>query len=259
MFTAVLLCFLIAFATTACDKIKRDEENTSSEENTDKTDDFFASMEDVCEGPTVLEYFNKVYATSEDERSFFSKLEITKIHDGIFVERQGLTLENRSEYMILECKVINALYNSENSNETVIIPLFLNVNFEIGEMYYRGTLNVADVKKWLLELDYIYAISFTNPADSYVDLDSNETQIETEIQKCLLKSYDILPSKDGKVCIQMLDDFLQERNVSYLPKEDIYGMDKFCYDGISCEEFENNVKELSEYLDNKYHKLHPDF
>ena len=52
--------------------------------------------------------------------------------------------------------------------------------------------------------------------------------------------------------VEEVDDFLDERNVIYMPQDNIVYMDSFCYEGISCEEFENNVRELSAYFDSKY-------
>ena len=200
---------------------------------------------DPC--PSILNSYSKT------ERSVFLKLEIVNIYDEVFIDQRDIAFPYDSGKILLECKVLDDLYESGvKPNEKIIIPIFLTHTFLEGDDYVRKDLPLSDVKTLLSSFDCIYIKTERNSECTYVVKDSTETSVKTVFMPCDMSLYDILPSVDNKVCINLIEDFFNQKCITNLPYYEIVYMDSFCYEGISCEEFENNVRELSAYFDSKY-------
>ncbi len=104
-------------------------------------------------------------------------------------------------------------------------------------------------------MDHFYVITRMNRSDNTYIVKNNSTiEVHSNLSHCVLSFYDLLPSIDGKLSLKQLDTFFAEIHVDYLPHSEIYGMDSFCPEGITCAMFEDNVRKLSEYFDKKLNK-----
>lgn len=245
----VLLCILFGMLTTSC----KQSGETNNSALSHPTVDFIASM-DNCELPNVLDYFNKhIYS------SFF-KFKITKIYDEIFVQQPS----SPHSIILLEGKVTEILYDTTNEisvNKTEIIPVILPLVYSASNLPNENSTNTSEpafldkekVVNWLLSLEYMYISLISRPREIYYAKNDTSVQIESNHNFVSLTLYNLIPATTEQVCVKSLDDFLQNNNVSYLHRDDIYGMNKICYDGIPCENFENYIMTISAYYDLLYY------
>lgn len=216
-----------------------------------EADDPMIDSSDGISLPTVAKRYSKLQ--NPLSRTAFLKLEIEKIYEDVFFEEYV----NGRSYIMLECRVMADFYESGiNANEKIILPIMLNARLEENDVSYSGVIDINKLKLWLNTFDYIYVYTMIS-IDSfsvYVASSNNDIKLESDLQFCNLTLYSVLPSADDKVRIELLDDFFAENHVRILHRSEIKGMDNFCYDGISCEDFESNVTELSNYIDNEQAK-----
>ena len=247
----VLLCILFGLLTSSCDQSNETIGETTTEAinssvTTEETP-FFESIDCVLPAPTVLQHYIKGY------KALFLKLEIVKIFDDIFIETKHY-YHRDSKYLLMECKVKADLYDSGYKiDEKIFVPICLNINVSSKENPdgYASVLDLQETKEWLLSCDFIYIYSKAYESLKYTGEDNSELQIETEIHQISFDLYEIIPCTNGEIHLQLVDDFFQKYSMAHFPHSLIVGMDKICYDGISCEEFENNISEMSEYFDNR--------
>ena len=214
----VIICLIFVLPAVSC------RQNSITNSVTVETD----------KAPSVKDYFAKT------EIMVFLKLEVSKIYDQVFVSKSDIGNRYGVDRIILECKVLTDLYESEiEIGEKVIIPL------------YMGGSNINDYKNWFNSLDFIYVRTHPYSVNEYVSKNDFETSIQTDMNRCDMLSYDVLPVIDGAVYINMVDEFHKEQGIEYMPYSEISGIEDFCYEGISCEEFETNVMELSKEYDAK--------
>lgn len=258
----VLLCLMIVLSATACgqnnpagnDATNKDtgtEGDTTNNGNvsTNVSDDFFASMEDMEQISTILNYYDKT------ENTVFLKLKITKIHDEVYIDKKDLATQGASGIVMLECIVVKDLYDSGfDLNQKIVLPVFLNQCFFENDSPVYKDLDIDDVKSFLSKTDHIYVTTRLNTNESFIVKNDSTIEVYTNLSPCNLSLYELLPIVDGKLSLNQLDTFFAEKHIENLPRSEIYGMDSFCPEGILCTTFENNVRELSEYFDNKLNK-----
>lgn len=183
-------------------------------------------------GPTVSEYFGKT------EGMAFLKLEILEIYDDAFKNKIDIAFQ--ADLIMLRCNLIADLHESGMEvNREVIVPVF------------SQDADVNDCKNWLSAFDVIYVKTPSYANNTYITDDNTEMTLKTNMAPCDMLLYDVLPVINGAVYINMVDEFHEEQRVEYMPYSEISGIDDFCYEGISCEEFEANVRELSKEYDTK--------
>lgn len=183
-------------------------------------------------GPTVSDYFGKT------EGMVFLKLEILEIYDDAFKNKIDIAFQ--ADLIMLRCNLIADLHESGMEvNREVIVPVF------------SLDADVNDCKNWLSAFDVIYVKTPSYANNTYITDDNTEMTLKTNMAPCDISLYDVLPVVDGYVRINLVDEFLEEQRIENLPYSRIYGMEEFCYDGISCENFEDNVRELSKSDDTK--------
>ena len=261
----VLLCLIVVLPVTSCRQNHHNEDKTNGNANTESrikvntskdttvstevSDDFFASMENMDHLPTVMEYYNKT------EYTVFLKLKITKIYDEVYIDKKDSALLGAARLVMLECSVVKDLYNSGfDIDQKIVLPVFLNQCFLENDSPVYKDLDINDVKSFLSKMDCIYAITRSYINETFIVENNSNMKIHTNLTPCNLSLYEVLPSIDGKLSINQLDNFFREIHVEHLPHFDIYGMYWFCPEGITCTAFEDNVKKLSEYFDNKLNK-----
>lgn len=261
----VLLCLVVALSATACKQNSPDDSKTNDslnsetgnssitsndqENTTEATDSFFESMENM-KLPTILSCYAKT------EFAVFLKLEISKIYDEMYIYKSNIPMQDPAGYMMVECTIAEDLYERGfERGQKIVVPVLLKEVPQENNPRVLRNLDVSEVKEWLSGMDYIYVKtnSYYEKTQSYkkeafVVENNHATELQTAQMPCVMSFYELLPSVDGKVSPKQLDDFLYKRNIT---KIEIYGMNEFCYDGIPCAEFEDNVRELSKYFDNK--------
>ena len=241
----LLLCLSLVLSTTACGQNKtandktdntiNNEANNKTDENLDDADSPMLTVEDL--------YLKNV-------GSSFLKLKISNIYNEVFQEK----FSKYGKYIMLECEIMEDLYDSGfENNKKIIVPVLLNQSFtqEGSIASVGGTLDLQNFKTFLLSFDYIYIYSHSNSNVIYCLENDTSFQLESNIDKCVISSYELIPSVDGKVYIERIDAFLEENNAVFGNYHHIYGILNFCFDGISCMEFESNVRKLSKYFDDK--------
>ena len=237
----VLLCLLAVLSATACGQntptdgatnngTDIDGDTTNNDEiSTSVPDNFFASMEDMEQIPTILDYYRKT------EKNVFLKLEITQIHDEVYINKNDLATQGASGIVILECCVEKDLYDSGfELNQKIVLPVFLNQCFFENDSPVYKDLDIDDVKSFLSNTDHIYVTTRLNTNESFIVKNDSTAEVYTNISPCNLSLYELLPSVNGKLALNQLDTF--------------------CPEGITCDMFESNVKKLSEYFDNNLNK-----
>ena len=267
----VLLCLLVVLSVTACGQntptdgatnndtgtdgatnngTDTDGDTTNNDEiSTSVPDNFFASMEDTEQIPTILDYYRKT------EKTVFLKLKITQIHDEVYINKNDLATQGASGIVILECSVEKDLYDSGfELNQKIVLPVFLNQCFFENDSPVYKDLDIDDVKSFLSNTDHIYVTTRLNTNESFIVKNDSTAEVYTNILPCNLSLYELLPSVNGKLALNQLDTFFAEEHIENLPHSEIYGMDSFCPEGITCDMFESNVKKLSEYFDNHLNK-----
>ena len=210
--TVVITCLLLVLSVASCEQ----NDEIQIEGDSDFSSDTSSSVSDC--------YYN-------GENAVFLKLEILKIYDeDFYVESSG-----GRDFILMDCRVILDLYESGvNSCETILIPVrFISTT---------STMTTETVKSWLSDFDYIYVYSNIQHEDRYISYPYREMDLESNIAPCYISGYEILPASDGRVRIELLDAFISENRMgsSY-----ISDMERFCYENISCETFEDNVRKLS--------------
>lgn len=242
-FRVLLILLIVSLFATGCG-----QNNPNSDGTNDNSKNFYESMDNM-EITTVLDYYSKT------ESSVFLKLEILKIHDEVYIDKKDIAIPRASGIIAVECNVIEDLFESGfERNSKVVVPIFLNQCFIENDSPIYKDIDITDVKTWLSVQDHIYVKTQSYTSETLV-LKSNHTiELQTNLLPCNISLYEILPSKDEKICIDQVSNFLSERHVEYLPCSEIYGMDSFCPNNISCTTFESNVKELSKYFDSKLTK-----
>ncbi len=243
----LLLCLSMVLSAVGCIQDNTNDGTANKAESFNEISlEFFASLDegDGEKFVTVLD----CYAISRDD--VFLKLEITQIYDDVFIEQYS----GGREFIMLECNVICDMYESDLIyTPKVIIPIMIDITVEEDDTRVRSKLDVNEFKLWLLDFDYIYVRSHTYN-QVFVAKGKSNVSVDVKINWCNISSYHLLPSADGKVCIEELDEFLDKNRVGRLSSNEIRGMELFCYSGISCENFEKNVKILSAYHDKKFDK-----
>ena len=239
----ILSCLLLALSVTACRQNIPNSGNTN-----DISKNFFKTM-DSMETTTVLDYYPKI------DSSAFLKLEILKIYDEVYIDKKDIAIPGASGIILIECNVVEDLFESGfEQNSKVVVPIFLNQCFvEHGSPIYKD-VDITDIKKWLSVQDYIYVKTQLRTSETFVVKSNHTIELRTNLVPCNISLYEILPSKEEKICIDQVSNFLSEKNIQYLPCSEIYGMDTFCPNNILCTTFESNVKELSKYFDSKLTK-----
>lgn len=266
----VLLCLLVVLSATACgqnnpvgddatnnhngtegdttDKVNGTNGDTTNDDvSTGVLDNFFSSMEDMEQVQTILDYYRKT------ENTVFLKLKITKIHDEVYVNKKDFAIQGASGIAILECSVINDLYDSGfELDQKIVLPVFLNQCFFENDSPVYKDLAIDALKSVLSNTDCIYVTTRMNTNESFIVKNDSTVEVNTKLSACNLSLYELLPSVNGKLSLNQLDTFFAEKHIENLPQSEIYGMDSFCPEGISCDMFESNVKKLSEYFDNNH-------
>lgn len=239
----ILLCLLLVLSVTAC---RQNTPNNDGKNDNLKT--IFEKM-DSMETTTVLDYYPKI------ESSAFLKLEILKIYDEVYIDKKDIAVPRASGIVLIECNVIKDLYeNGFEQNSKVVVPIFLNQCFIENDSPIYKDVDIADIKTWLSVQDHIYVKTQLRTNETFVVKSNPAIELQTNLLPCNISLYEILPSKEEKIYIDQVNNFLSEKNIEYLPYSEIYGMDTFCPNNILCTTFESNVKELSKYFDSKLTK-----
>mgnify|MGYP003301100401 CR=1 FL=1 len=236
----ILLCLLLVMSVTAC------RQNIPNSDNISKN--FFETM-DSMEITTILDYYSKI------ENSVFLKLEIVKIYDEVYIDKKDIAIPGASGIVLIECHVIEDLFESGfEQNAKVVVPIFLNQCFIENDSPIYKDIDITDIKTWLSVQDHIYIKTQSRTSETFVVKSNHTIELQTNLFPCNISLYEILPSKEEKICIDQVSNFLSEKSIDYLPCSEIYGMDTFCPNNILCTTFESNVKELSKYFDSKLTK-----
>ena len=244
----LLFLFLVSFV-TSCDlndliptgEITTDSPNPT--ENNDQNKNPNSVEEDGCDGEspriTILDRYHKT------EYSVLLKIEITDVYDGVYLKENTLT---SNHFILLEGVVIDDLYGKTTEfGETVILPIPINAGFfDENKQWVQNYYDENNLKEWFESLSGVYVQTNYEP-HTYTKIDDDSIQVQANLYRCPLDSYDILPYVDDSVRISLLSEFLEENEPYYLTLEEIRGMDWLCPDGISCEEFESNIETLLAY------------
>ena len=200
--------------------------NQNSSNSTNNNNQFEGIWDDSQPVETIVDYYYKT------PYSAHLKVEITGIYDGFFWEKADSTIGKN--VILLEGIIKDDLYTTGKELEkTVIIPISI-----IGSAYEDG-----DVRNWFSSLSGIY-VNLQKRERTYTNFDDASIQIQTEYDRISLAPDDIIPYVDDAVYISLLYDFLDDNHIVHLSPEDVYGTDLLCYDGISCQSFEQNVYDM---------------
>ena len=187
--------------------------------------------EEICEpAPSIFTYYKKTSDTS------FAHLEVIELHEEIFYtsDRDPIPL------FIATCRVIEDFYDYLTPDTVILLPI--RIDRHIGAEDYL-TEEYFDL---LSSTDTFYACF--HKTWQRIIYQSGGSSLETEIWPVALWQYELLPVTEGRVYPSNIDPLIDpERGEPY--RDRLLGMNEFCYDGIPCEEFEENIRNLSDELD----------
>ncbi len=218
----------------------QDSSNTTN--NNDQNDQIEEEEDGGGDGEspslTISDYYSLMAGSA------FLKVEITNVYDGVFWDNSSVPT---TQYILVEGMIKDDLYNGGlRIGETVIIPIGINVSVKENGEVSRKKLDAEAVKNWLSSVDGLY-VNTSFCLATYVNIDDDSSRIQMKYRHCALTPDKIIPYVDDTVRIALLCDFLEENYIIYSSPEEIQGMDSFCYDGISCENFENNIGTLFDH------------
>lgn len=216
---------------TAVEKIEEtnDTENNNQHESPDDNENSTEKEENEEDNgrdegwvDTIYNYFLKFGST------LFLKLRIVEIYENAFVRGAF-----EGKYLMIECEVIENLYDREIiTDERVFIPII--ATFDTTHQDLRDFLGNFDC--FYMQL-FILKRKYTEEVDGGVE-------ISTKISPLRFDKFYFYPIEEGKVSLKPLNDFLEEHNGNPIDRWEYRMLEKYCYDGIPCEDFENNVREL---------------
>ena len=197
------------------------EENEENEEAEDDTGDICFPVD------PPYNFFSKCICNSR----VLLKLKPVKLHDNTFWNPDGLT----GRYYMLECEMIEDLYGKiETTNEIVAIPIIT-----------RYDITFQDVKDLLSTLDCFYMqLHLGDDELCFIEEADDGIELSTSLSIASFGKYSFYPVVDGKVSFRLLNDFYEENNAPVISDSSLDSVKDYCYDGIPCEDFEKNIREL---------------
>lgn len=233
---AACICILVAVSIMVIPYVTEPSENNTNIIN----NDFFESL-DNSDTTSILSYYPYT------EYSSFVKMKINKIYDGLY------SSDNKQikKFVLAEGVVIEDYYENIAKGTTVTIPIIINymtISNDESQMvqYYEN-----DVTNLLTKFSsfYVYLRSgMTVRKDVYSINDGATQSINSLSSDCAISSYSIIPINEEKVCLNSLDAFMENNQVSYLRHEKIAGFDKVIFDGQKETELDDNIRKLYEYF-----------
>ena len=242
---ALLLLLTFCLLLTGCGQKTTPPDNgdeTQNEDGGNNTEDNIFENEDATSPrPNVLQYYLNVGSVV--------KLKVNTILDGFYTRNHG---SRKTVYVILEGIVIEDCYGKIDRDTVVRIEIQLS---HLDENIDLDAFEENAFVKLLREFEYFYVWFYNGPFPRRKIYSVNKKDfeyIESVAEGGFINDYEIIPISDGKVNFDRIDKYLDGYQKWIYPRRsDIVGFDDWFYDGQTEEEFEKNIKKLSDSRNDK--------
>lgn len=208
--------------------------------------EYFAGLSDMTTVATVLEYYPCL------EYSSFVKINNIEICEGLY----SWDSTSGIYFYLIKGVVVEDYYEKIKEGTVITIPIIANNSTvtEDGVVDHSRLYDEKELSEFLKQFDTLYVYLTTvkdNQQSVYALFDKSTKYIDSLMCPVGFPLYELLPARDGKICMNQLDEFCQSTDTHLLDHNNIMGFDRLIYDGQETAELEENIRQIYLYSKSK--------